>query len=183
MPADKAGAGYPLGWGQPPRTRPGQGLLAQASWPLPRPPSQASFPVLSALLGNRGRKWGAWEGEPPWEGEPLSQSPQDPNFVGQEDASWSLGRNGKARRPGLMPSPKLAPRRVPQEGEQHMESQPLPHGGRGSRPSTACHPDSFLLLPAPSRDIAWGRYSLALCGLQQWAPESLQPLPSGSHRV
>lgn len=30
---------------------------------------------------------GAWEGELPWEGEPPSQSPQDPNFVGQEDAS------------------------------------------------------------------------------------------------
>lgn len=40
MPAAKARAGQTFGWGQPPRTRPDQGLFAQATWPLPRPPFQ-----------------------------------------------------------------------------------------------------------------------------------------------
>lgn len=72
-------------WGWPPRARPGQGLLAQVRWTLPGPSHQ--------WWDNR-----PGQGDPRGENRPgrgaSSQSPQDPNSVtGQEDASWSFGRN------------------------------------------------------------------------------------------
>lgn len=105
-------------------------------------------------------------------GAPFTE-PQDPNFVRQEDASWSLGRNREARSPGVAAKPQV---RSPGEylrgeGEQHMKISVFHIAGEAAALHSLLSPFpfcSFWCLPG----TVTGLYSLALCGLQQWSSGS-----------
>ena len=151
---------------------PGPGQV-RGSWFRPAGPFpdllSRSFPLPGELRQETGA---AREGQPPREGEPPSQSPQDSNFVGQEDASWSLGRKRETRSPGVAAKPKV---RSPGDAvggarSAHMEPRHLPN--RAPLPRSLSSP-SCVFPPGPSGDRPGSLQPSAA-----WAPGSHQPLPS-----
>lgn len=108
----------------------------------------------------------------------LSESP-DPHFLGRRMPPGALEGTERLGVLGSLPNPRFAPRRIPPEGrERHMESQRLPHCGRGSRPSAACRPSRSLAVPwcLPGTVTGVSTASRALCGPQQWHQVHTSPV-------
>ena len=109
-----------------------------------------------------------------------SQSPQDPNSVtGQEDASWSFGRNrrnteswGRCQTQSLLPGERRGGEKRTAYGKPSVF-----HAACRQERQPPRHSLPFCFLPVPSgafRGHDWGPSGLALRGLQPWALGSPQ---------
>ena len=181
-------------WAGSQGTKPGQGApsagasLPEQGWVRgfgsgQLAPSQSFLPILQRTSS---RKRGCLGGRATLgKGSPLHRIQ---TLLGRKMLPGALEGTQKHGVLGSLPNPKFANSGECCGGraggrETYGKTSVFHIAGRGSRPSTACCPISFLFPPVPSRDNDWSLYGLALSGLRQWALGSPEPPPLGSHSV